>query len=155
MRRLASGTLRLPDSASLISGGFDANDWLNVVDAAVGVNEAFTGESMLDIAATANEPVLSVLMCTSPMPMTGFTVTLPKSECVDLNITIDQAFQYIVSCGVVVPPQQLQSWEGGQLALPPADQADQAEAIEVGTTATKSNSGNGRTEAAKPSKKVG
>jgi uncharacterized membrane protein len=68
-----------------------------------------TGESMLDIRSAANEPVLSVLVPTSPMPVTGFTVTVLKSETVDLNITIDQAFQFIVSCGVVVPPQQLQA----------------------------------------------
>ena len=66
-----------------------------------------TGESMLDIRSAANEPVLSVLMPTSPMPFTGFTVTVKKSETIDLNITIDQAFQFIVSCGVVVPPHQL------------------------------------------------
>jgi len=66
-----------------------------------------TGESLLDIRAAANEPVLSVLIPTSPMPFTGFTVTVRKSETIDLNITMDQAFQFIVSCGVVVPPQQL------------------------------------------------
>jgi len=66
-----------------------------------------TGESLLDIRSAANEPVLSVLIPTSPMPFTGFTVTVKKSETVDLNLTIDQAFQFIVSCGVVVPPQQL------------------------------------------------
>jgi len=66
-----------------------------------------TGESMLDIRSAASEPVLSVLMPTSPMPVTGFTVTVRKSETVELNITIDQAFQFIVSCGVVVPPHQL------------------------------------------------
>lgn len=68
-----------------------------------------TGESMLDIEAAANEPVMTVLIPTSPMPFTGFTITVKKSETVDLNITIDQAFQFIVSCGVVVPPQQVTS----------------------------------------------
>ncbi|MBN2216313.1 MAG: DUF502 domain-containing protein [Pirellulales bacterium] len=67
-----------------------------------------TGESMLDIRAAANEPVLSVLVPTSPMPVTGYTINVKKSEALDLNITIDQAFQFIVSCGVVVPAQQLQ-----------------------------------------------
>ena len=65
-----------------------------------------TGESLLDIRSAANESVLSVLMPTSPMPMTGFTITVRKSEAVDLNITVDQAIQFVVSCGVVVPPQQ-------------------------------------------------
>ncbi len=66
-----------------------------------------TGESLQDIAKVAGEPVLSVLMCTSPMPMTGFTITVRKSEVIDLDVTIDEAFQFIVSCGVVVPPHQL------------------------------------------------
>jgi len=66
-----------------------------------------TGESMVDISDAAGEPVLSLLVPTSPMPFTGFTVTVKKSETIDLNITIDQAFQFIISCGVVVPPQQL------------------------------------------------
>ena len=65
-----------------------------------------TGESMIDISAAAQEPVLSVLMPTSPMPATGFTVTVKKSETVDLDLTIDQAIQFVVSCGVVVPDQQ-------------------------------------------------
>ncbi len=77
-----------------------------------------TGDSMLDIRAVANEPVLSVLMCTSPMPMTGFTVTVLKSEAIDLNITIDQAFQFIISCGVVVPPQQMLQMQEEPKTLP-------------------------------------
>lgn len=68
-----------------------------------------TGESMLDIRAAANEPVLSVLMPTSPMPATGFTVTVLKSETIDLDLSIDQALQFVVSCGVVVPLQQQQA----------------------------------------------
>lgn len=66
-----------------------------------------TGESLLDIRAAANEPVLSVLVPTSPMPFTGFTMTVRKSETIDLGISMDQALQFIVSCGVVVPPEQL------------------------------------------------
>jgi uncharacterized membrane protein len=65
-----------------------------------------TGESMLDIRTAANEPVVSVLMPTSPMPATGFVISVPKSQTIDLNITMDQAIQWCVSCGVVVPPHQ-------------------------------------------------
>lgn len=65
-----------------------------------------TGNSMAEISEAVGEPMLSVLMPTSPMPMTGFTVTVKRSEAIDLNLTIDEAIQFIVSCGVVVPPQQ-------------------------------------------------
>ena len=66
-----------------------------------------TGEGMFDIRQAAGEPTLTVLIPTSPMPATGFTMTVKKSETVELDITIDQAIQFIVSCGVVVPPQQV------------------------------------------------
>ncbi|MEO1496135.1 MAG: DUF502 domain-containing protein [Planctomycetota bacterium] len=69
-----------------------------------------TGESLLDIESAANEPVMSVLIPTSPMPFTGFTITVKKSESVDLNLTLDQAFQFIVSCGVVIPAGQVTRW---------------------------------------------
>jgi uncharacterized membrane protein len=77
-----------------------------------------TGESMQDIEAAANEPVLSVLICTSPMPMTGFTVTVRSSETLDLNISIDQAFQFVISCGVVIPPAQLRKLRESPTAPP-------------------------------------
>ena len=65
-----------------------------------------TGESMLQITAAAGEPLVSVLVPTSPAPFTGFTISVPRSEVLDLNMTIDQAFQFCISCGVHVPPQQ-------------------------------------------------
>ncbi len=63
-----------------------------------------TGEGVPDIEGLAGEPCLSVMICTSPMPMAGFTINVRRSEVVDLNITLDQAIQFIVSCGVIVPP---------------------------------------------------
>lgn len=66
-----------------------------------------TGEGLLDIRSAANEPVLAVLIPTSPAPFTGFAVIVKKSETVDLNLTMDQALQFLVSCGVVVPPHQM------------------------------------------------
>jgi uncharacterized membrane protein len=88
-----------------------------------------TGESMQDIEAAANEPVLSVLVCTSPMPMTGFTVTVRKSETVDLNISIDQAFQFIISCGVAVPKQQLRGIDVSAKAPSPVNGGNNADRV--------------------------
>ena len=79
-----------------------------------------TGESMLDIRSAANEPILSVLMPTSPMPATGFTISVRRSETIDLDLTIDEAIQFIVSCGVVVPPHQMP----GKLEALPAPQSE-------------------------------
>lgn len=65
-----------------------------------------TGEGLMEIREAAGEPMISVLMPTSPMPATGFTICVPKSETIELNLSIDQAIQYCVSCGVVVPDHQ-------------------------------------------------
>ena len=67
-----------------------------------------TGESMSTIRQVASEPILSVLMPTSPVPGTGFTISVRKSETVDLDIPIDQALQFVVSCGVVIPDAEIQ-----------------------------------------------
>jgi len=64
-------------------------------------------ESFEEIEKAAKEPVLVVLVFYSPIPHTGSTFVVRKSECIDLDITFDQACQFIFSCGVVVPPQQL------------------------------------------------
>ena len=77
-----------------------------------------TGDSLHEIRTAAGEPAVSVLIPTSPMPFTGFTVNVRKSEVVELDVTVDQALQFIVSCGVVVPPQQLVAAVGGHSAQP-------------------------------------
>jgi uncharacterized membrane protein len=66
-----------------------------------------TGSTMRTLHEKHAEPFVSVLMPTSPMPATGFTISVPVSQTVDLNITMDQAIQFIVSCGVVVPRTQI------------------------------------------------
>jgi uncharacterized membrane protein len=86
-----------------------------------------TGEGMLDIRAAANEPVLTLFVSTSPMPLTGFAITARKSETIDLDVSIDQAFQFIISCGVVIPPQQLREMASpGDALAAPADSAQPA-----------------------------
>jgi uncharacterized membrane protein len=66
-----------------------------------------TNENFEEIEKAAGEPVLVVLIFYSPIPHTGITAVVRKSACVDLDITFDQACQFIISCGVVVPQQKL------------------------------------------------
>lgn len=63
-----------------------------------------TGEGMWDLRGVAKEPIYTVFIPTAPMPFTGYVLTVKKSEVVELAITIDQAIQYQISCGVVIPP---------------------------------------------------
>ncbi|MEM7474991.1 MAG: DUF502 domain-containing protein, partial [Planctomycetota bacterium] len=72
-----------------------------------------TSESLPALKGALNEELVSIFIPTSPMPMTGFTINVRKREIVDMELTIDQAVQFIVSCGVVTPP----TLNGGRPAL--------------------------------------
>jgi uncharacterized membrane protein len=67
-----------------------------------------TNEAMADVQQIAGEPMLTILLPTSPVPVSGYTMLILKKDVVDVNMTVEQAVEYIVSCGVVLPPEQLQ-----------------------------------------------
>jgi uncharacterized membrane protein len=46
---------------------------------------------------------LSVYVPTTPNPTGGYFVILPKSDCVELKMSVDEALKYVISMGVVVP----------------------------------------------------
>jgi uncharacterized membrane protein len=77
-----------------------------------------TGEGLPEVRSAIGEPILTVLVPYSPLPITGCTITVRKSECIDLNITFDQACEYIVSCGVVVPSMRLSEMKSSLLEFP-------------------------------------
>jgi uncharacterized membrane protein len=64
------------------------------------------GESLVEMTLAAGEQMISVMIPAAPMPMTGWVVSVPKSAIIDLDITLEQAFQYYLSCGVLVPEHQ-------------------------------------------------
>ncbi|HJS08821.1 MAG TPA: hypothetical protein VJ809_14235, partial [Pirellulales bacterium] len=61
-----------------------------------------------DVQKVSGEPMLTVLFPTCPTPIAGNTKIVARRETIDLPMTIDQAFQYILSFGVVVPDEQIQ-----------------------------------------------
>ena len=62
-----------------------------------------TSSSLKPIADQARGDVLCVFIPTSPTPFTGFTINVPASECVDVDMTIDQALRFVITAGVLVP----------------------------------------------------
>jgi uncharacterized membrane protein len=46
---------------------------------------------------------LSVYVPTTPNPTGGYFVMLKRQDCVELNMSVDQALTYVISMGVVVP----------------------------------------------------
>ena len=46
---------------------------------------------------------LSVYVPTTPNPTGGYFVMLKKSDCIELQMSVDEALTYVISMGVVVP----------------------------------------------------
>ncbi len=57
-----------------------------------------------DVASRLDEEYVGVFIPTTPSPVNGFFFFVPKRDTVELDISVDNALKYIVSMGVVVPP---------------------------------------------------
>jgi uncharacterized membrane protein len=66
-----------------------------------------TGDTMQDIQTAAGHDCLTVFIPSSPTPFTGYVITVPRKDTVDLPITIDEALRFCVSGGVIVPDKQV------------------------------------------------
>jgi uncharacterized membrane protein len=80
-----------------------------------------TGNSMRIVHETAGRACLSIFVPSTPAPFTGFTISVPEEETVDLPISIEEAIRFFVSGGVLVPPGQapvLASGKGAPAELP-------------------------------------
>jgi len=62
-----------------------------------------TGSGFRQVAETARKELLTVMIPTSPTPITGYVITVAKEETITLDMTIEEAFRFIVSAGVISP----------------------------------------------------
>ena len=63
-----------------------------------------TGVPGGEVAALLRDDYLSVFVPTTPNPTGGYFVLVRRSECIELEMSVDAALKYIVSMGVVAPP---------------------------------------------------
>lgn len=62
---------------------------------------------------------VSVYVPTTPNPTSGFFLMLPRAEVIELEMSVDEALKYIISMGVVAPPE----------SMPAVDHKDQPSAV--------------------------
>lgn len=62
-----------------------------------------TGTPNGEVAAYLRDEFVSVYVPTTPNPTGGYFVMVRKSDCVELEMSVDSALKYIVSMGVVAP----------------------------------------------------
>ncbi len=91
-----------------------------------------TTDGFAELTSATGRPMVSVFLPSSPTPVTGYVVVVPKEEVITLQLTIDEALSYIVTGGVILPAEQLSgpppsnaapdapaSPQAGRLAGPP------------------------------------
>ncbi len=64
-----------------------------------------TGTPGGEVASHLTGDYVSVYVPTTPNPTGGYFLILPKSEIIELDMTVDQALKYVISMGVVAPTE--------------------------------------------------
>jgi len=65
-----------------------------------------TGEEGQKLVAEAPAGVLTVFIPTSPTPLTGFVVLVPPEEVMQVDMTVDEAFRFFVTAGMLTATRQ-------------------------------------------------
>ncbi|MDP1835673.1 MAG: DUF502 domain-containing protein [Chlamydiales bacterium] len=63
-----------------------------------------TRESMPMLNSAGHERLIAVFIPTTPNPTSGFLVLYKAEDLTYLDMKIEDAFKYIISCGVITPP---------------------------------------------------
>ena len=93
-----------------------------------------TGQGIRSLNEKTGEDLVHVFVPSSPTPVTGSVLLVPRREVIELPWSVDDALRFCVSGGVIVPPQDLvdtalavrKKAEGAEPALsPPVWAADE------------------------------
>jgi uncharacterized membrane protein len=63
-----------------------------------------TASDLMLSPAQGTESLVCVFIPTTPNPTSGFIVMVPRSQAVELDMSVDAAMKMIVTLGVVMPP---------------------------------------------------
>ena len=80
-----------------------------------------TGDAPKNLRETLGDDIISVFMPSSPTPLTGYVVCVKRSEVVKLTISIDEAFRFIISGGVLKPKRFFDAKASPAFNLPTAE----------------------------------
>ncbi len=62
-----------------------------------------TGSPMKRIQKNVEDELVTIFIPSSPTPITGYCITVPVKDTIDLDMTIDEALRYTISAGVIKP----------------------------------------------------
>jgi len=71
-----------------------------------------TGGPMAAVQNASPDELVTVFVPSSPTPITGYVIQVPRREVIDLNVSIDEALRFTVSGGVIKPGSILPETKG-------------------------------------------
>lgn len=72
-----------------------------------------TREGIPGLSQTAFSDAVAVFVPTTPNPTSGFLVMYKQSDLIYLDMSIEDAFKYVISCGVIMPEFKHMSYSPG------------------------------------------
>lgn len=66
-----------------------------------------TSSGFRDIVTAAGQDVVAVFIPSSPTPITGYTILVPREEIIPLDLSVDEVLRFTISGGVILPPNQV------------------------------------------------
>lgn len=87
-----------------------------------------TSDSISTIHEASGVPCIAVFIPSTPTPFTGFCITVPREEAIDVPMSIDEAIRFFITGGTLVPdrfvpqgvpPQKAQPEEADAVAAEP------------------------------------
>lgn len=66
-----------------------------------------TGHPGGDVANHLHGDYVSIYVPTTPNPTGGYFLMMPRTDVIDLDMSVDEALKYIISMGVVAPPEKV------------------------------------------------
>lgn len=66
-----------------------------------------TGSPMEALSKATEDELVTVFVPSSPTPMTGYTMTVPRRDVIELALSIDEALRFTISAGVIKPHTRL------------------------------------------------
>jgi uncharacterized membrane protein len=66
-----------------------------------------TGHTMRTVQDAAGVECVTVFVPSAPTPFTGWVITVPVADTIELPITIDEAVRFMVTGGLIVPDSQV------------------------------------------------
>lgn len=81
-----------------------------------------TGPAMTVASKAIGQPSVTVFVPNTPTPFTGFTLTVPEADVVDVPLSLDEALRFVITGGVLVPERLLPDGNGAS-PLPAAERS--------------------------------